>query len=334
MPKPRKALVSLQDTPYYHCISRCVRRAFLCGQDVLTGQSYDHRRQWILEKLIELTGCFAIDCCGYALMSNHYHLVLFVDRDAAKDWSQDEVIERWQKLFKGSVLVDRYRSGQNLCRAEREVVDLLVSSWRERLMDISWFMRCINESVARRANQEDQCTGRFWEGRFKSQALLDEKALAACLAYVDLNPVRTKMTETLESSEYTSITDRITAAKGSGKCQIPAKKPAQPAHLLPFAGNPRKDMPKGLPFNLTDYLELVDWTGRFLREDKRGDIPQDLPPILERLQIGPQHWCYLTKHFESPFKGLVGAAYTLKQACQNLGYQRSPGMAACRRFLT
>jgi hypothetical protein len=90
-------------------------------------------------------------------------------------------------------------------------------------------------------------------------------------------------------------------------------------------GNPRKDMPKGLPFNLTDYLELVDWTGRILREDKRGSISQDLPPILERLQIDPQHWRYLTQHFESPFKGLVGAAYALKQACQNLGYQRSPG---------
>jgi putative transposase len=92
MPKPRKALVSLEDTPYYHCISRCVRRAFLCGQDALTGQSYDHRRQWILDKLIDLTGYFSIDCCGYALVSNHYHLVLFVDREAAKAWSQDEVI--------------------------------------------------------------------------------------------------------------------------------------------------------------------------------------------------------------------------------------------------
>jgi hypothetical protein len=99
------------------------------------------------------------------------------------------------------------------------------------------------------------------------------------------------MAEAPESSEYTSITDRITTAKGSGKSKIPPKKPA---HLLPFIGNLRKVMPKGLPFNLTDYLELAEWTGWFLREDKRGYITQDQPPILERLQIDPQHWCYLT----------------------------------------
>jgi REP element-mobilizing transposase RayT len=334
MPKPRKALISLDDTAYYHCMSRCVRRAFLCGTDPFTHQSYDHRRQWILDRLTELTGCFSIDCCGYALMSNHYHLVLFVDRDAAKAWTLDEVIERWQKLFRGSVLVDRYRSGQNLSRAERDALGQLVSQWRERLSDISWFMRCLNESVARRANQEDQCSGRFWEGRFKSQALLDEKALAACLAYVDLNPVRAEMAQTPETSEYTSIAERIAAAKASGEGSQPQKDADQPTHLLPFVGNPRKEMPKGLPFKLTDYLELVDWTGCILREDKPSYIAQEIPPILERLRIDPQHWRYLTKSFESRFKGLVGTAFALKQACQNLGYRRSPGMSACQQLLT
>jgi hypothetical protein len=334
MPKPRKALISLDDTAYYHCMSRCVRRAFLCGTDPFTHQSYDHRRQWILDRLKELTDCFSIDCCGYALMSNHYHLVLFVDRDAAKAWTLDEVIERWQKLFKGPDLVDRYRSGQNLSRAEWDALSELVSKWRERLSDISWFMRCLNESVARRANEEDLCSGRFWEGRFKSQALLDEKALAACLAYVDLNPVRAKIAQTPESSEYTSIAERIAAAKNSGNGNQTQKDADQPAHLLSFVGNPRREMPKGLPFMLTDYLELVDWTGRILREDKRGYIAQEIPPILERLQIDPQHWRYLTKSFESRFKGLVGTASALKQACQNLGYRRSPGMSACQQLLT
>jgi hypothetical protein len=87
MPKPRKALIPLDDTSYYHCMSRCVRRAFLCGTDPLTHKSYDHRRQWILDRLKELIGSFSIDRCGYALMSNHYHLVLFVDRDAVKAWT-------------------------------------------------------------------------------------------------------------------------------------------------------------------------------------------------------------------------------------------------------
>ena len=101
---------------------------------------------------------------------------------------------------------------------------------------------------------------------------------------------------------------------------------------MPFAGYPRQDMPKGLPFRLTDYLELVDWTGRILREDKRGTIDATLPPILERLNIEAKHWLFLTQHFESRFKGLVGTAYQLKKVCEKLGYQRAPGLKNCQKY--
>jgi hypothetical protein len=334
MPKPRKAFVSLEDTPYYHCVSRCVRHAFLCGDDPLSGRSYEHRRQWILDKLGELTQCFAIDCAGYALLSNHYHLVLYVDRDTALHWNTKEVIERWQRLFKGPLLAEQFMTEQPLSRIELDLLNRLVEEWRNRLMDISRFMRCLNEFVARKANQEDQCTGRFWEGRFKSQALLDEKALAACLAYVDLNPIRAKMAETPETSQYTSAAERIASLNHDQEQATSNPEPNQPSHLLPFVGNPRNDMTKGLPFRLTDYLELLDWTGHVIHEDKRGHITKDLPPILERLQIDPKHWLFMTNHFENQFKGLVGAVYSLKQACQNLGYIRSPGVSACRALLT
>ncbi|MCU7948140.1 MAG: transposase, partial [Candidatus Thiodiazotropha sp. (ex Cardiolucina cf. quadrata)] len=86
MPKPRKALISLEATPYYHCISRCVRRAFLCGDDAFSGKSFEHRREWIQTRLFELADIFAIDLCGYAIMSNHVHLVLFVDQQVAVGW--------------------------------------------------------------------------------------------------------------------------------------------------------------------------------------------------------------------------------------------------------
>jgi REP element-mobilizing transposase RayT len=156
-----------------------------------------------------LTDIFAIDSCAYSVMSNHYHIIIHIDSERAVAWSEQDVIERWERLFSLPVIVQRYRSNEILSRAERDVVSELVIKWRLRLYDISWFMRCLNEPIARRANQEDDCTGRYWEGRYKSQALLDEKAIAACMAYVDLNPVRAGMAETPDQSEHTSITERI-----------------------------------------------------------------------------------------------------------------------------
>ena len=329
MPKPRRSQVSLDATPYYHCVSRCVRRAFLCGTDTVSGQSYEHRRQWIEDKLYELTQVFALDLCAYAVMSNHYHVVVYVDAAQAERWSRNDVIERWHRLFNGTLLSQRHARGETLSKVELNVLDKDVAIWQQRLMDISWFMRVLNEAIARQANAEDSCTGRFWEGRFKSQALLDEAALAACLAYVDLNPIRAGMAKSPETSQYTSIQQRIAAAQSAHTPNHPQQ---QAKGLMHFAGYPRQDMPKGLPFRLTDYLELVDWTGRIFREDKRGAIDDTLPPILERLNIEPKHWLYLTKHFESRFKGLVGTAYQLKTVCEKLGYQRVPGMKNCKTY--
>lgn len=331
MPKPRKAQISLEATPYYHCVSRCVRRAFLCGEDSVSGKSFEHRRQWIEKRLFSLAKVFALDICAYAVMSNHYHVVLYIDREMVDNWSEQEVIKRWHGLFSVSVLTERFINGEAMSKAELDVVHKLTAEWRSRLMDISWFMRCLNEGIARQANREDGCTGRFWEGRFKSQALLDEKALAACMAYVDLNPIRAGMAKTPEQSEFTSVRQRADKAQTAHTANHPQQQPSQ---LLPFVGNPREQIPKGLPFHLTDYLELVDWTGREIRDDKRGSISNHLPPILQRLDIDPKHWLYMTQHFESRFKGLVGSVYELKQACQKLGYQRTPNLSCCKQLLS
>ncbi len=320
MPKPRYAQVSLDATPYYHCVSRCVRRAFLCGIDITTQQSYEHRRGWLEDKLLFLTSVFALDLCAYAIMSNHYHVVLHINKTQAEAWSAYEIIERWHELFSGNMLSKRFISGELLSVAEDKVLNTCVETWRIRLMDISWLMRILNESIARQANAEDLCTGRFWEGRFKSQALLDEAALAACMAYVDLNPIRAGIAETPETSEYTSIKQRITAVM-QNKHQLKA--------LYTFSGNPRKSMPEGMPFKLKDYIDLVEWSGRIMRDDKRGCIKTSTPPLLARLNMGVDNWLYLTQHFESKLKGMVGAAYKLKQVCYQLGYQRTPGIRSC-----
>jgi REP element-mobilizing transposase RayT len=323
MTTARKQLISLIDTPYYHCISRCVRRAFLCGEDKNTGQNFDHRRGWVEGKLLSLSQVFAIDVCAYAVMSNHTHTVLFIDEDTAKGWSTKEVIERWHQLFKGTLLTQQY------CRGE-ELPDYLITSlletveiYRNRLMDISWFMRLLNQSIAIQANQEDNCTGHFWEGRFKSQALLDEAALAACMAYVDLNPVRANIANTPESSDYTSVKQRVKAAiKGK-----------QPKLLLPFIGNPRQNMPKGLPFELTDYLELIELTGRCLREDKTGYIEENQPALLTRLNINPENWLTLSKEFRKLFHGAVGHGDVLADYCEHKGLKRRTSVTCCDRLL-
>ena len=188
MPRPRKSLVCISDTPYYHCVSRCVRRAFLCGQDTGTGKSYEHRRQWIVERLHLLASIFAIDVCAYAIMSNHYHLVLKLE--TAEHWSDKEVVSKWLTLFQGPLLVRRFHANEELSPAQRQTVADTANVWRNRLQDLSWFMKCLNEPIARQANKEDCCTGHLWEARFKSQALRSEQALLSCMAYVDLNPIR------------------------------------------------------------------------------------------------------------------------------------------------
>jgi len=329
MPTARKAQISLDTTPYYHCVSRCVRRAYLCGEDTVTGQSYDHRRGWIEDKMLALAKVFALKVCAYAVMSNHYHVVLYIDRELALSWTFDEVIHHWHALFKGCVLSQRHLTGESLGQAQLKALSEVVDEWRQRLMSLSWFMRCLNETIARQSNEEDDCQGRFWEGRFKSQALLDDAALAACMAYVDLNPIRAAIATSPETSAHTSIKQRIKKAKTAHTPNHPNQ---QVASLMPFAGNPRQGMPKGLPFQLTEYIELVDWTGRQVRADKPGAIDDARPPVLARLNIETKHWDYMTQHFESRFKGLVGSVFKLKQACLQRGLQRTPGLAPCQAY--
>jgi hypothetical protein len=167
-----------------------------------------------------------------------------------------------------------------------------------------------------------------WEGRFKSQALLDERALLACMAYVDLNPVRAKMATSPEVSEHTSVKARITA--------LQKNKPAQPT-IAEFVGS-APEM-QGLPFLLKDYLELTDWTGRLIRERqlpsgyKRGSINDELPAILERLSLNQDAWKTLTTRFELEFKQWVGSEHIVRQVYSDKKYQRIPSTDHHRTLL-
>ena len=328
MPKPRSAQVSLEATPYYHCTSRCVRRAYLCGFNVDTNKDYEYRRQWLEDKLLDTANTFAIDICSYAIMSNHYHAVLHINKAQAEAWSFDEVIHQWHKAYSGHALSQRYLRNDKMGKAEMARLKEVVEEWRDRLMSLSWFMRTINEPIARLANAEDNCTGHFWESRFTSQAILDEPALAACMVYVDLNPIRAKMAETPEESDHTSIKLRIQSLL---KTDHPDYK-ERPKCMYPFIGNPHDHMPEGLPFELTDYIELVDNTGRQIRQGKRGRIDTALSPILKRLKFEAENWLYLSENFERKLKGIVGSTINLKAACEKLGYLRTIGRKSCEKY--
>ncbi|WP_019026560.1 hypothetical protein [Colwellia piezophila] len=323
MPKPRSQQISLLDTPFYHICSRTVRKAFLCGVDKESGVSFEHRRTWIEKRLFQLSQVFAIDICAHAVMHNHLHIVLHVDSEQVKNWSTDEILQRWHQLFKGTLLTQKYSNKQPLDKFQLAMVESTADIYKQRLMNISWFMRSLNEPIARQANREDQCTGHFWEGRFKSQALLDEGALLSCMAYVDLNPVRAGIVPTPEQSDFTSIQLRIKAAiKGK-----------QPTVLLPFIGDEHQHKIRGIRFSIKDYLSLVDETARIIRDNKFGAINHQTANILTRLHISEESWFKLTTEFESIFTGAVGTAEHLCEFSEHIGLQRTHGIANAQACL-
>ncbi|WP_086931714.1 transposase [Agarilytica rhodophyticola] len=306
MPRPRKELVCIDDTPYYHITSRCVRRAFLCGFDRKSGRSYEHRRHWIEARIRILSSIFAIDICAYSVMSNHYHLVLKLNPDETLTWSDKEVLERWCSVFKGPLLVQKCLRDTSLTQAEQDVVGECITCYRKRLGCLGWFMKCLNEPIARQANKEDECRGHFWEARYTSQALLTEEALLSAMAYKDLNPVRAKMAKTPETSEYTSIKQRL--VKEINLSQMIKEQISQGAlmtfnlpvkALCQFEGNIVNQNQIGILFSLKEYLNLVDYTGRIIRHNKRGKISALLPPILERLNLSQKEWLRNVTYFEN-----------------------------------
>jgi hypothetical protein len=212
MALPRSRYVREGQEGVYHCFSRCVRRAFLYGFDALTGRDFSHRKAWLVDRLRYLAAIFAIEVCAYAVMENHYHTILRTRPDIVASWSDREVATRWLSLF------PRHRGigGATILPVEEEICALAdcperIAKLRHRLCCLSWFMGRLNEFIARAANKEDGVKGRFWEARFKCQALLDEAAIAACMVYVDLNPIRAGLAGTPEQSDFTSIQERIRA---------------------------------------------------------------------------------------------------------------------------
>lgn len=315
MTTARAHIVDAEVPGFYHCVSRCVRRAFLCGTDSYTGRCFEHRRAWVEGRLLELADIFAVGVYAYAVMSNHVHVVIYLNPGVAWAWSADEVAARWMRLFpvreNGQIDRDATR-----LRAQAMAGDAQrVAVCRARLASLSWFMRCLNEPIARRANREDACTGRFWEGRYRCQALLDDAAVVACMAYVDLNPVRAGLATDLVNCDHTSVKRRIESFDADATSDA----------LSPIAGNSAAS----LPLALREYLTLVDLTGRIARPNGRGRTldPQALP-LLRRLGADEPHWHYQVFGIETRYWRAVGAVDSLLRKARELGQQWLKGVGA------
>ncbi|MCR9202913.1 MAG: hypothetical protein NXI04_30070, partial [Planctomycetaceae bacterium] len=290
-----------------------------------------------------------IEVLGFAVMSNHFHIILRNRPDVVDSWSNEEVARRWWQLCPAR----RDENGSPVAATKQEI-ELLANDesrleeWRSRLSSVSWFMRFACEWIARRANKEEEVTGRFWEGRFKCQPLLDDAAILACMQYVDLNPIRAAIAKTIESSDFTSAQARARDLKEAARREDPNKADAVCEHgpnagwLAPVSLEPRRKRvrmrkPKRrvsnngiLSMHLPEYLRLLDWTGRQLRRDgKHGAIPGELAPILDHLGVSPAVWVDSIKRFNRWNSQAIGRTSSIRQYADKLGKTR-PGKLPTR----
>ena len=305
MTLPRSKLVDVSVTRWYHCISRCVRRAFLLGEGTDGGTG--DRKEWIEQRLKELDSIFAVSVGGFSVMDNHLHLLLRIDPEVAQNWSDGEVVERWHRLYP-----PRGTDRKPLPPEKRkELVAKLLADpkWlqatRERLCSLGWFMKCLKEPLSRLVNKAEKCTGAFFEGRYKSIAVLDEEALLAVCAYIDLNPVAAGIATKPEDSPHTSCKARVDhvhrmgreadvqkADEGSVQAWAVCGGLEEELWLVPIEDRRRLDsVREGMLETLTlgNYLKLVDYTGRLLKVGKAA-IGAELDDILTRIGSTADQW--------------------------------------------
>ena len=303
-----------------HICARIVRRCFLFGIDPFTGKNHDHRKIWIEDQLKLLATHLGIDLLSFAILSNHFHLILRSRPDVVETWDDSEVARRWLMLCPNRKKEDRSPEEPN----EFELNSIRndpekLATIRTRLSDVSWWMRLLCQNIGTRANQEDKQVGKFFQGRFLAIRILDEESLLACAAYVDLNPIRAAMAETLESSDYTSVQRRIQSLQQTGPSTT-IERTTGASFLSPLTIDEKNDSigacanPSGvrcsdkgfLSMSIEDYLELLDASARIVRADKTGHTPAEVAPIFERLKLDPEYWTLQIKDFGRLFSNVAG----------------------------
>ena len=306
----RSQLVDVNVSPWYHVISKTVRGAWLLGE------GKEDRKQWIEDRLQELSQVFALEIAGFAVLDSHLHVLVRLCPERVPTWSDEEVVRRWARVVppRGA---DREPRDVNQAWVDQKLADAkFVAQTRQRLANLGWFMKCLKEPLARRANREDGCQGAFWQGRYKSIAILDDEALLATCAYIDLNPVAAGMAATPEASPHTSVRSRVEHCRAEGRLadlQAARDGSVAAAHaargldaghwLCPLnderrRGTPRAGVLEGL--SLGSYLQLVDWTSRLVRQGK-ARVGREVASILDRLGTSVEVWqATLQKLFSRP----------------------------------
>lgn len=343
--RPRSDVFDPREVSVFHCMNRCVRHGYLLGKDADSGRNYGHRKQWLEKEIAFLAGCFAIDVLSHAILSNHFHIILRNRPDVVATWSDTEVAHRWLRICP----LRKRKDGSPAEPTEAELdtirnVPERLAEIRLRLSDISWMMKLLTEPIARRSNLEDEITGHFWQGRYRGIKLGDEAAILACMAYVDLNPVRAGLACSLTASNFTAVQRRIRELEEFTRMAPPPgasldedEEPGGPrprmqrspaAWLAPLSLEEGRAEPgpqangtgvrcsdKGiLPMSLEDYLRLVQWTGQQLVAKELAAMPEPLAGLLAQVGIGSSgEWLKWSRGFGRLFSLVAGRPETLER---------------------
>lgn len=306
------------------------------------------RKVWIERRLRELDAIFAVSVGGFSVMDNHLHVLLRLDPDSAKAWTDSEVIDRWFKLYppRGTDRKPLPAAKLKELVAKRLSDAQWIADTREKLGSLSWFMKCLKEPLSRLINKAEKCSGTFFEGRFKSIAVLDEEALLAVCAYIDLNPVAAGIAPTPESSQHTSVKARVdhvaqlgrvedlqAAKQGSVAGSRASKKLEEALWLIPIEDRRQLDSTREgmLPgFTLGHYLMLVEHTGRLLREEK-ASINAELADIFARLGSSAEAWQSRMQRLQGGKllgRFISGSRELLQSTAEKLGFSRLANLSA------
>ena len=322
----RRNIVDSETPGFYHCTNRCVRRAFLCGKDKKTGIDYSDRKGWLEKRFVELCDIFSVDIYAYAVMDNHYHIVLYLDPLAPQKWSDKDVAEKWLLAYPGKLGKSKFALQRELKKQAIMGDKAKLKIYRKRLGKLSWFMGRINEPLAKKSNEEDDCTGAFWESRYTSQALLDEASVLSCMCYVDLNPVRAKITKKLETSNHTAIKKRIEKVERikANNCTVDLNQTIEAV-----AGNLKSQR---MTLSTRDYFYLLEWTGKSIIHPNKASVPANIKSIIEGLNLQQTHWLKQIENFNQHYCHVVGSVELIREKAKAMSKRCLRGISSAKQL--